>query len=473
MPRSKFVATVRRRLLGVVFLAVIAGLVGLSIAIYNKAFSTFVTVTLHTDHTGNQLRAASDVKERGIIVGAVKQVQSEGDGAIVTIDLDPAKAKIVPTNVKAQVLPKTLFGEQYLSLIMPTDQAARGPAIKDGAVIQQDRSKEALETQDVLGRLLPLLQAVKPAELNTTLTAVATALKGRGEKLGETLVNIDQYLKALNADSGVAGGGTYVDLLISDLKKLGEVANTYVDAAPDIFATLDNLQTSVKTLVEKKAQLENLLHTASDTSGVLKGFLANNEQNLIRLLGSTNKVYALLAEYSPAFACTFEGMADIATKLEKIMSPKGIALSVVVDNRNLGGYKPGEQPTLVTGYGPNCFGLPDNVQFNSQGVFVNPGKYRCLNDGAALTGDSCGRATSSLGTPAENALVDALIADSYGTSPDKVPDIATSLAAPLLRGSEVTVSERNELIDEHSEPGASSAFPADPGVTAAVRGERR
>lgn len=437
--RKAFIARTRRRVLGVVFLAIIVGLLGLSIAIYNKAFTDFVTVTVQTDHTGNQLHAASDVKQRGIIVGSVKSVKSTGEDAIVTLNLDPKQAKIVPDNVKAQVLPKTLFGEQYLSLVMPADKADRGPAIKSGDVIQQDRSKEALETQKVLGDLLPLLQAVKPAELNATLTAVATALKGRGKELGQTLVNIDQYLKQIDAPSGVPGGGTYVDLLITDLKQLGKVADTYVDAAPDIFATLDNLQTSVQTLVQKQSGLENLLHTATDTSGVVKSFLDDNEKNLIRLLGSTNKVYSLLDEYAPAFSCTFQGMEIIAGKLDKIINKQGVALSVVLDNTNQGGYKPGEQPHLVTGYGPQCFGLPDNVKMDSHGVFRIPGKYACLNDGAALTTASCGGSTSSAGSEPENALVKTLISGSYGGSPDEVPDIATSLAAPLLRGTEVTV----------------------------------
>jgi hypothetical protein len=45
----------------------------------------------------------------------------------------------------------------------------------------------------------------------------------------------------------------------------------------------------------------------------------------------------------------------------------------------------------------------------------------------------------ALGSPAENALVNTLIAGEYGTSPDKVPPIATALAAPLLRGTTVNV----------------------------------
>lgn len=431
---------IKRRVYGVLFIVLIAGLVALSIAFYNKAFTTVVTVTLRTDHTGNQLQLDSDVKERGIIVGSVKSVKSVGDGASVTLALNPSRISIIPNNVSAQILPKTLFGEQYVSLTIPAD---KGPAIKQGDTIGQDTSPGALETSKVLGDLLPLLQAVKPAELNATLTAVATALKGRGESLGQTLVGIDAYLKQLNSE--VTPGTTYTKALVDDLKALGQVALTYNDAAPDIMATLDNLQTSVQTIVEKKAQLDNLLTTATDTAGIIKSFLGDNEQRLITLLGTTNKVYALLDEYSPEFTCLLAGMNNLQVRANGAIKDHGIQLSAQVDVTTMGKYVPGEQPQLITGYGPHCFGLPDNIQPMVNGKFQIPSQFRCLNDGAALTADACGKSTSSTnnqaqGSPAENALVNTLIASSYGTTPDKVPAIATSLAAPLLRGATVTVN---------------------------------
>jgi phospholipid/cholesterol/gamma-HCH transport system substrate-binding protein len=431
---------VKRRVYGALFIVIIASLVALSIAFYNKSFTDIVTVTLRTDHTGNQLVLDSDVKERGIIVGSVQNVRSEGDGAIVTLALDPSRASIIPNNVSAQVLPKTLFGEQYVSLTLPAD---RGPAIKAGDTIGQDRSQGALETAKVLGDLLPLLNAVQPAELNATLTAVATALRGRGQKLGETLVGIDKYLKELNTD--VTPGTTYTRQLVEDLKKLGQVALVYNDAAPDIVAMLDNLQTSVQTVLAKKAQLDNLLTTATDTSGVVKSFLNDNEQRLITLLGTTNKVYALLDEYSPEFTCLFAGMNNLQVLANGTIQDHAIQLSVVMDNTSMGKYKPGEQPKLVTGYGPHCFGLPDHIAPIENGHFQTPTEFRCLNDGAALTADSCGRTKTSgadqqaIGSPAEDALVNTLIASSYGTTPDRVPAIATALAAPLLRGAAVNV----------------------------------
>jgi phospholipid/cholesterol/gamma-HCH transport system substrate-binding protein len=411
---------------------VIAAPLTLSIGFYNKAFTKVVLVTLKADHTGNQLVKASDVKERGIIVGTVRKVKSDGDGAIVTLALDPSRTDIIPSNVSAQILPKTMFGEQYVALILPRRPGAH---IKGGDVIPQDRSKGALEAEKVLGDLLPLLQAVKPAELNATLSALATALQGRGVELGQTLVHMDHYLTALNPA---------VPQLVDDLKKLGQVAVNYNDAAPDLIAMLNNLQTSARTVIDKKAALDDLLTTATNTSNIISSFLADNEERLITVSGTSDKLYGLLNQYSPEFGCLFKGLNDLQVKSNDSIRNGQIQLSVQLYKapKNLGKYVPGNQPKIITGLGPNCFGLP-----NPQLPFKVPGPLRCFNDGAALTTDGCGQAKSAssafdqqaIGSPAETAMVNSLIAGTYGAAPESVPAIATDLAAPGLRGTQVDV----------------------------------
>jgi virulence factor Mce-like protein len=427
----------RRRGLGLLYLVVVVGLVALSVAVYNKAFTKVVLVTLKTDHTGNQLMNESDVKVRGLIVGSVRDVKvTSGDACLshtltcvsVTLALQPDRVKLIPKNVSAQILPKTLFGEQYVSLKLPENPQG---TISSGDVIGQDRSQGALETEKVFGDLLPLLQAVQPADLNATLTAMATALNGRGEKLGQTLVAMDRYLKAFNP---------HTKALVDDLKRLGQVALEYNDVAPDIFATLQNLQTSARTISDKKQQLADLFTSATDTSGLLRSFLAENEQRLITVTGTTKKVYGLLAEYSPEFGCLLEGLNHLQELGNSTIENHQIKLSIVFDTTSLGKYKPGQEPVLVTGYGPNCFGLPNPAK-----PFPVPDKYKCMNDGAPLTDAPCGATRTqsanfeAIGSAPENALVNALIAPTLGTTPDKVPPIATALAAPMLRGSAVDV----------------------------------
>src|SRR5690606_25614325 len=149
-------------------------------------------VLLKADRVGNQLKERSDVKVRGLIVGEVEKITSDGTSATVELSLDPDKIDQIPDNVTARLLPKTLFGERYVSLVIPENPSPTH--LKKGSVIPQDRTEASREIDRVLDGLLPLLQAVKPDQLATTLGALSQALAGRGDQLGQTLVDMQQYV---------------------------------------------------------------------------------------------------------------------------------------------------------------------------------------------------------------------------------------------------------------------------------------
>ncbi len=178
----------RRRLGGVAFLTVLALLVWLSLALYGKTFTPVATVTLYTDSAGNEMHLGAQVKVRGVQVGEVRQISSDGTGARLELALQPGALTHLPANISAQMLPTTLFGERYVDLVLPT--APSPQRLASGSVIRQDRSSDALELEQVLNNLFPLLTAVQPDKLSVTLTAIAQGLQGRGAKLGQTLVTL-------------------------------------------------------------------------------------------------------------------------------------------------------------------------------------------------------------------------------------------------------------------------------------------
>lgn len=157
-----------RRLLvaGVAFLTVIALLIGLSIAIYNKTFDKGTTVTIQAHRAGLQLPKFGDVRLHGALVGQVRDVSQDGENAVITVSLDPAQAKQIPDNVDVQILPTTLFGQKFVSLVPPADPSST--PLQNGDVIPPDRVDTNVELSQVLNRLFPLLRAVRPADLNAT-----------------------------------------------------------------------------------------------------------------------------------------------------------------------------------------------------------------------------------------------------------------------------------------------------------------
>ena len=197
---SSRTAVARHRVFGVAFLVLLLLFVYLTSAIFTKKFVDYVPVKLKTSSVGLQLPALADVKIRGLIVGDVRSIDSDGDGAVLTLAIDPKQKDLIPENVSARILPKTLFGEKYVALQVPSSPSPE--SIRAGATISE--SHVAIEVEKVLNDLYPLLRTVQPAQLNYTLTAMAAALEGRGEKLGNNLVVLDD---------AVGRGGGEVDLV--------------------------------------------------------------------------------------------------------------------------------------------------------------------------------------------------------------------------------------------------------------------
>ena len=76
------------RVTGLVWLLVLALLVALSVATYNKAFDGHVTVVVDAPRTGLQLNVGGDVRMNGAIVGRISGVSATDDGARVELQLD-------------------------------------------------------------------------------------------------------------------------------------------------------------------------------------------------------------------------------------------------------------------------------------------------------------------------------------------------------------------------------------------------
>ena len=152
-----------------------------------------------TSSVGNEMHPGAEVKLRGVVVGEVRAISADGERREARPSpSSPGKRGHIPSDVRAQMLPTTLFGERFVALVPPPNPSTR--ALSAGATIPQDRSRNAIELEQVLDNVLPMLTAVKPDKLSSTLSAVAQALRGRGTQLGDTFVTLDAHLKKFNPD---------------------------------------------------------------------------------------------------------------------------------------------------------------------------------------------------------------------------------------------------------------------------------
>ena len=183
-----------RRLLvaGIAYMTVMALLVALSIAIYQKAFTESPRSGSRPTGPASSWRRFGDVRMHGALVGQVRSISQDGEQAVDQARLQPEAAQKIPDNISVEILPTTLFGQKYVALVAPTTRPTT--ALSDGTVIPASRVRTNVEIQTILANLFPLLRSMRPADLNATLYALAHALTGKGDELGETLEELDAYL---------------------------------------------------------------------------------------------------------------------------------------------------------------------------------------------------------------------------------------------------------------------------------------
>lgn len=429
-------------LAGLGYLVLLAVLIATSIFAYEKRlpWQDAATITLTTSTPGLELNPHSDVKFQGLRVGEVRTITSDGRSARIEMALDKGKLDLIPANVDAAIVPKTLFGEKYVDLRLPA-RPSSARLVAGGAIAQ---STTSVEISQLFSRLVPVLQALEPAQLSVVLTSLATALDGRGEELARTFNQLQEFLGEVDP---------HLETFTHDIGQFAKTSEVYARATPDLVKLLDaSAGISSELLVPKEKSFAAFLDQVSGTSKDVKQVLATNTVNLIKLSGRSRPVLKVLAEYSSALPCFLEGLHTADILANHAIGGEGpftkLMIDVIVQNKPY--TYPDDLASNPTSDGNNA-NLPFDVpswkphcpEFSSEVLALKDiAPNEQLLDG--LTFDPAQQDTSATPSPAaveeaRAALARALAAQQMGVAQDQVPGYAELLVNPLLADGEVEV----------------------------------
>ena len=283
--------------LGIVSLVAAAaflGWVGMSLA--GGGGDTFeVTVTF--DRAGQLLKRGADVKLRGILVGKVSRIALKSSGGVeMTLSIDSNQR--VPNDVTASIRGKTLFGEKFVSLV--DDQPPGPQTLKDGDVIDQSRTVDPFELEDVLRSGMPVLDAIEPKDLGGALSALAEGVSGQEEEARRSIDNGLISLKSLNSSSG----------LESLLSGLDESSSALAAAAPALASSADGLNQFNAAIIEKESQVKGALRDVPQWLGRVGSLMTRREKDFVDLSLLGFDVIGLVKDHRVALPSTVTGLKN-------------------------------------------------------------------------------------------------------------------------------------------------------------------
>ena len=264
---------------GALALGAVAVLVAGLVLAGSGAFSGRVPATVVLDDAGGSLVPGADVKYRGVVVGRVSALRPGDPGADrpveVAVDLDPALAADVPSDVTARLLPASVFGTSFVDLV---SAGAGDRGLVAGHRIAQDRRSQTLELQAVLDGLDRVVGALGPARLATALDGLSTALDGNGERLGRTIETLHRYLARLNPS---------MPAVRRNLALLATNLDAFAVYAPDLLDATDDALVAARTVVEHEGGFTGLVRSGGRTLGGSADLLTANERGLVDMLVRT------------------------------------------------------------------------------------------------------------------------------------------------------------------------------------------
>jgi len=204
----------------------------------------------------------SDVYESGVHVGKVLGIGTDGQGALVTMRIDPGVR--LHQDVTAYVQPKTPIGDTYVNLVRIPNSTA--PMVTSSFVIPLARTGQSVQLDQILNTMDPATRAAQSQSLQELGAAVA----GRSSDIHATIPQLGQVL--------------------GNLQPIVQVSNA---RQHDLDQILVNLAVIMRTLAQEQQPLGQLVDSGDKAMGAIAGrdqALAGTVSQADQLLGSMQQI---------------------------------------------------------------------------------------------------------------------------------------------------------------------------------------
>lgn len=441
--RAESRALVLTAVAGVALVALVAAAIGAMVLSFAGSFSTYSTLTA-TLPPGQPVSPGAEVTYRQVQIGTISgQGRSIGNGAVlVSMHLEPSKLAAIPANVTISVAPSSVFGVQAVVLTPPTRPAGH---LHAGQTLAPAPTGSA-SLQTGLADINRVLTGLHPAQIETTLSALSTAMAGQGPGLGTAVDQLTSYLDGLIPQLPTLNG---------DITALTPVLSGLSTSVPDLLATAANSSTVARTITGSAANLLSLLRTGqvvtsqattllNEIDGTLHAFLTNFLPVLIDVQANPNVIPRTLTNldtlaraFFPAFeqgryvhvtANFYVSDPEDALFAASFLLPPALehseAHAAFKSLTDVPAYTAADCPRYGAEVGPNCAGTPSSRPAAVPQAAASP--VAGLPAGGELA------PSAALAPAAQTRAAASLLAQRSGTPVASVQSAVASLLGSLL-----------------------------------------
>jgi virulence factor Mce-like protein len=330
--------------MGFLTVLVIVSVFALAANLFRGGFTDSAPVTVISQRAGLVMNPDAKVQVRGVQVGKVASIEDLANGgAALHLAMDPSRLSAIPANALVDIASPTVFGAKSIQFVFPDNPSPE--SLRAGQVI--DARHVMVEVNTIFEELTSVFSKIEPAKLNQTLAAIASALSGRGEKLGRMLGDLDSYLAQLEPS---------LPALSHDLDVAPVVLGAYADAAPDFVSIADNSARISDTLVDQQQNLDAALVSVIGLADIGNQVLSENRQPLTDVLHLLVPTTDLTNQYNQALWCSLAGMVDLSGR-PPLKEPGVVVMAGFLWGQERYRY-PMDLPKAGGTGGPQCTGLP-------------------------------------------------------------------------------------------------------------------
>jgi len=224
---------------------------------------------LHADVASSVgLLPGSEVDYLGVSYGSVDHVRRVAGAVRVDLKIDHGKR--VPEGAVANVLRKSVLGEQFIDFTPPDGYKGGGPYYRAGTVLPADKTTIPLEFSELLRSAGRLVASVSPDAVQTLVHELAVGLDGRaddfraltdaGDRISQTLAERTQAL----------------DRLATNNTKLTHTVTEHRDS----FSSITDLRNLAQSLKNARGNTDVLLERGAQLLQITADLVASHTADL-------------------------------------------------------------------------------------------------------------------------------------------------------------------------------------------------